>query len=121
MTDRADHGSGGNGEPLAIVRRPGNAGCNTAADRIEAARLLLAQLPRRLRRKVLARVGSGGETHEFLTWLTAKSRRLHYSTGTTITEEIQAGSWRSPHRSGRRPITATARCRKVPAVHGHSR
>ena len=40
------------GEPLAIVLRPGNAGSNTAADHIEAAGLALAQLPRHLRRKV---------------------------------------------------------------------
>ena len=36
MTAWADHGAGGNGEPLAIVLRPGNAGSNTAADHIEA-------------------------------------------------------------------------------------
>ena len=58
--------------------RPGNAGSNTAADHIETARLALAQLPRPLRRRVLVRADSGGGTHEFLTWLTAKSRRLHY-------------------------------------------
>jgi hypothetical protein len=78
MTAWADHGPEGNGEPLAIVLRPGNAGSNTAADHIEAARLALAQLPPRLRRKVLVRADSGGGTHEFLTWLTAKSRRLRY-------------------------------------------
>ena len=39
MTAWADHGAGGNGEPLAIMLRPGNAGSNTAADHIEAARL----------------------------------------------------------------------------------
>jgi hypothetical protein len=55
------------------VLRPGNAGAITAAGHLEAARLALAQLPRRLRRKVLARADSGGGTHEFLTWLTAKS------------------------------------------------
>jgi hypothetical protein len=38
------HDPEGNGEPLAIVLRPGNAGSNTAADHIEAARLALAQL-----------------------------------------------------------------------------
>ena len=43
MTAWADHGAGGNGEPLAIVLRPGNAGSNTAADHIEAARLAVAQ------------------------------------------------------------------------------
>jgi hypothetical protein len=45
MTAWADHGSAGNGEPLALVLRPGNAGSDTAADHIEAARLALAQLP----------------------------------------------------------------------------
>ncbi len=89
MTAWADHGADGNGEPLAIVLRPGNAGSNTAADHIEAARLALAQLPRQVRRKVLVRADSGGGTHEFLQWLTAKSRRLHYSIGMTITEDMQ--------------------------------
>jgi hypothetical protein len=89
MTAWADHGPGRNGEPLAIVLRPGNAGSNTAADHIEAARLALAQLPRGLRRKVLVRTDSGGGTHEFLDWLTSKSRRLHYSVGMVITEDMQ--------------------------------
>lgn len=100
MTAWADHGQAGNGEPLALALRPGNAGSNTAADHIEAARLALAQLPRHLRRKVLVRADSGGGTHEFLTWLTARSRRLHYSVGMTITEAIRdaigkvpAGAW----------------------------
>jgi hypothetical protein len=89
LTAFADHGSQGSGEPLAIMLRPGSAGSNTAADHIEAAKLALAQLPRHLRRRVLIRADSGGGTHEFLTWLTAASRRLHYSVGMTITEEIQ--------------------------------
>jgi Transposase DDE domain group 1 len=72
------------------VLRAGNAGSNTAEDHIETTRLALAQLPRRLRRKVLIRTGSGGGTHGFLTWLTAKSRRLHHSIGMTITEDMQA-------------------------------
>jgi hypothetical protein len=88
MTAWADHGQAGNGEPLALVLRPGNAGSNTAADHIEAARLAIAQLPQHLRRKVLVRADSGGGTHEFLKWLTARSRRLHYSVGMTITEAI---------------------------------
>jgi Transposase DDE domain group 1 len=90
MTAWADHGEAGNGEPLALVLRAGNAGSNTAADHIEAAGLAVAQLPQRLQRKVLVRADSGGGTHEFLTWLTARSRRLHYSVGMTITEEMQA-------------------------------
>ena len=87
MTAWADHGQDRNGEPLAIVLRAGNAGSN-AADHIEAAGLALAQLPRHLRRNVLVRADSGGGTHEFLTWLTTKSRRLAYSVGMTITEPV---------------------------------
>jgi hypothetical protein len=96
MTAWADHGPAGSGEPLALVLRPGNAGSNTAADHVEAARLAIAQLPRHLRRKVLVRADSGGGTHEFLKWLTARSRRLHYSVGMTITEEIQAAVLQVP-------------------------
>jgi hypothetical protein len=90
MTAWADHGQDGTGEPLAIVLRAGNAGSNTAADHIETTKLALAQLPRHQRRKVLIRTDSGGGTHEFLAWLTARSRRLHYSIGMTITEDMQA-------------------------------
>jgi hypothetical protein len=96
LTAWADHGPDGNGEPLAIVLRPGNAGSNTAADHIEAARLAVAQLPRGKRRKVLVRTDSGGGTHEFLDWLTSRSRRLHYSVGMTITQDIQAAVLQVP-------------------------
>jgi hypothetical protein len=99
MTAWADHGQDGNGEPLAIVLRPGNAGSNTAADHIEAARLSLAQLPRQLRGRVLVRADSGGGTHEFLHWLTARSRPLHYSVGMTITEDMQAAILQVPAES----------------------
>jgi hypothetical protein len=58
MTALADHAESGNGEPLAIVLRAGNAGSNTAADHVEAARLSLAQLPRHLRGRVLVRASS---------------------------------------------------------------
>jgi hypothetical protein len=88
MTAWADHGADGNGEPMALVLRAGNAGSNTAADHIEATRLAIAQLPRQLRRRVLIRADSGGGTHGFLDGLTTKSRRLHYSVGMTITENI---------------------------------
>jgi hypothetical protein len=99
MTAWADHGETGNGEPLAIVLRPGNAGSNTAADHIETARLAIEQLPRHLRRKVLVRADSGGGTHEFLTWLTARSRRLGYSVGMTITEDMQEAILKAPASS----------------------
>lgn len=65
-----DHGSGGTGEPVAALLRPGNAGSNTAADHITATRLALAQLPKRHRRgrSTLIRTDSAGGTHEFVAW-----------------------------------------------------
>jgi hypothetical protein len=94
----ADHGAGAGGEPLAIVLRAGNAGSNTAAEHIEVTRLALTQLPRQARRRVLIRTDSGGGTHEFLAWLSAPSRRLHYSAGMTITEEMQQAILALPER-----------------------
>jgi hypothetical protein len=96
MTAWADHGPDGSGEPLAIILRPGNAGSNTAGDHIEATRLALAQLPRRQRRKAVIRADSAGGTHEFLAWLTAASRRLHYSVGFTITGDVQEAIGKVP-------------------------
>ena len=94
----ADHGAGAGGEPLAIVLRPGNAGSNTASEHVEVTRLALAQLPRRLHRRVLIRTDSGGGTHDFLAWLTRPGRRLHYSIGMTITEDMQHAILQLPDR-----------------------
>ncbi|MEZ0072010.1 IS1380 family transposase [Planotetraspora sp. GP83] len=88
MTVFAAHGAGGSGEPLAIMLRPGNAGSNTAADHIDAGAAALAQLPKHRRRQVLIRTDSGGGTHEFLSWLTKPGRRLAYSVGFTLTDDI---------------------------------
>jgi hypothetical protein len=98
LTVFADHGPEGAGEPLAVMLRPGNAGSNTAADHIEATRLGLAQLPRHLRRRVLIRADSGGGTQDFLAWLTKPGRRLAYSVGFTITEEVQQAILTLPGR-----------------------
>jgi hypothetical protein len=92
----ADHGAGAGGEALAIVLRPGNAGSNTASEHIDAARLALAQLPRRQRRRALIRTDSGGGTHDFLAWLAG--RRLHYSIGMTITDDIAEAILTLPDR-----------------------
>jgi Transposase DDE domain group 1 len=83
-----DHGRGGTGEPAVLVLRKGNAGSNTAEDHITAGRLALAQIPVHLHKQVLIRTDSGGGTHEFLNWVT--SRRLKYSIGFNLTEEICA-------------------------------
>jgi hypothetical protein len=99
LTAFADHGPDGTGEPLAVMLRAGNAGSNTAADHIEATRLALAQLPRHLRRQALIRADSGGGTHDFLAWLTKPGRRLAYSVGFTITEDIQDAILKIPARA----------------------
>ncbi|MGW2370734.1 IS1380 family transposase, partial [Streptomyces sp. NPDC001667] len=93
-----DHGTDGSGEPVAALLRPGNAGSNTAADHIEAARLALAQLPKKYRRgrQTLIRTDSGGGTHEFVNWLSARGRWLSYSVGMTITEAIHQAVLRVP-------------------------
>src|SRR6266566_6864820 len=96
LTAFADHGPEGSGEPLAVMLRAGNAGSNTAADHIEATRLALAQLPRHLRRRVLIRSDSSGGTHSFLAWLTRPGRRLAYSVGFTITEDVAGAIGKIP-------------------------
>ncbi|MFD0535217.1 IS1380 family transposase [Actinomadura luteofluorescens] len=88
MTAFIDHGAGGTGEAAALVLRPGNAGSNTAADHITAGRLALNQVPTRLRKQVIIRTDSGGGTHEFLDWVTA--RRVKYSIGFNLTDDICA-------------------------------
>jgi hypothetical protein len=95
----ADHGADGSGEPLAIMLRPGNAGSNTAADHIEATKLAVAQLPRQLRRRVLIRADSGGGTHDLLNWLASPGRRLGYSVGMTITEDMREAILSIPIRA----------------------
>ena len=85
-----DHGPGGTGEPVAALLRPGNAGSNTAADHITAARLALDQLPKKYRRgrRTLIRCDSAGGTHQFVAWLAQRGRWLSYSVGMVITESI---------------------------------
>src|SRR5690606_31612591 len=98
LMEFVDHGHGGSGEPVAGLLRPENAGSNTAADHITAAKLALAQLPARYRRgrKTLIRTDTAGGTHEFVGWLSARGRWLSYSVGMTITEQIHAAVLQIP-------------------------
>jgi len=85
-----DHGPTGTGEPAAPMLRPGNAGSNTAADHKHVLHDALAQLPGQLSwrvgRHVLVRTDSAGGTHEFLDY--CHRRRLQYSIGFTLTDDI---------------------------------
>jgi hypothetical protein len=103
LTVFADHGPGGSGEPLAIMPRPGNAGSNTAADHVTAVKLALAQLPTETRMRVLVRADSGGGTHDFLAWLTRPSRRLQYSVGFTITDDVAEAVAKVPNPRAVKP------------------
>ena len=47
---------------------------------------------------MLIRTDSGGGTHDFLTWLASPGRRLHYSVGMTITEDMQEAILALPDR-----------------------
>jgi len=108
-----DHGTGGTGEPVAMILRKGNAGSNTAADHIEVTKMALRQLPSadpcgRPGRKVLIRTDGAGGTHEFLSWLT--TQRLAYSIGFTLNldmvaklETIPASAWTPAYDADRRP------------------
>jgi hypothetical protein len=67
-----DHGTGGGGEPVAELLRPGRAGSNTAADHVAVLDAALAQVPEPLRRPdahgrvaVLVRTDAAGATREF--------------------------------------------------------
>ncbi|MFE1777229.1 IS1380 family transposase [Streptomyces sp. NPDC059008] len=93
-----DHGRSGSGEPVAALLRPGNAGSNTAADHIATAQFALAQLPKKHRRgrSTLIRTDSGGGTHEFVNWLSARGRWLSYSVGMTITDAIHQAVFKVP-------------------------
>jgi hypothetical protein len=93
-----DHGTGGSGEPVAALLRPGNAGSNTAADHITTTQLALTQLPKSYRRgrRTLIRTDSAGGTHEFVAWLTKRGRWLSYSVGMTITDAIHQAVLKVP-------------------------
>jgi len=57
-------------EPLAGLLCPGNAGANTAGDHPHVLTQALAQLPEKVRARVVVRADSGGGTKEFLTHIT---------------------------------------------------
>ncbi|MBD8057328.1 IS1380 family transposase [Rhodococcus ruber] len=83
-----DHGTGGTGEPVAMLLRPGNSGSNTASDHITVVQDALAQLPLdpayRVGKKVLVRIDGAGGTHHLIEYLT--KRRLSYSIGFGLTD-----------------------------------
>jgi len=79
----------GSEEALAGLLRPGNAGANTAADKIAVLDAALAQLPKRVaaREAILVRADSAGATHELMDC--CRDGRLRFSVGYDLTEPIR--------------------------------
>lgn len=82
-----DHGSGGTGEPLLGMLRPGRANANTAADQIAVLDAALAQLPEELRPRVLVR-GDAGSGVQPLLWH-VHALGLAYSVGISARQPVQ--------------------------------
>jgi hypothetical protein len=76
-------------EALAGVLRPGNAGANTAADKIAVLDTALAQLPAGVaaREAILVRVDSAGATHELAGC--CRDGRMRFSVGFDLTEPVR--------------------------------
>jgi hypothetical protein len=80
--------SGGTGEALAGILRPGNAGSNTAQDHIEVLDLALAQLPRLARdQPLLVRADTGGATHALTDHL--RQRGIRFSISLPADERVR--------------------------------
>ena len=85
----ADHGTGGNGESMAELLRPGKAGSNTAVDHVAVFDAALAQVPAELRAPdehgrvaVLVRTDAAGATKEFAAHL--HQARVEFSVGASL-------------------------------------
>ena len=113
-----DHGSGGAGEPVAELLRPGRAGSNTAVDHVAVIDAALAQLPRPLRTPdpagrvaVLVRTDAAGATKEFAAHLATLG--VTFSVGAslghfdihTALQRLPATAW-NPAYQARKPRAA---------------
>ncbi|MEV6332371.1 transposase [Streptomyces sp. NPDC051909] len=90
-------------EHLVCRLRPGSAGANTAADRIDVATEAVRQLPTRRRGKVLFRADGAGATKEWLVWITTgggnKAYTWEYSVGWSRDEDFWTGPAKVPRRA----------------------
>jgi hypothetical protein len=98
-------------EALAGRLRPGNAGANTAADKIAVLDAALAQIPKRVaaREAVLVRADSAGATHELLAF--CRDGRLRFSVGFDLTEPIRTAILDLPEDAWRATIDQDGRWR----------
>ena len=113
-----DHGTGGGGEPVAELLRPGRAGSNTAADHVTVLDAALAQVPAPVRAPdqtgrvaVLVRTDAAGATKEFACHLSAAG--VEFSLGANLGHfdihgalaALPAAAW-TPAYQARKPRAA---------------
>lgn len=104
-----DHGAGGTGEPLVGMLRPGRANANTAADQIAVLDAALAQLPQRMRERVLVRGNSGSGVQPLL-WH-VHGLGLVYSVGMTARQPVQDALAAVPKQAWRAALDPDGRRR----------
>ena len=107
-----DHGAGGSGEPLAGLLRPGNANANDAADQIAVLDDALAQLPERLRSRVLVRGDSGSGVRSLL-WH-VHHLGLEYSVGVHARQPVLDALAVLPKQAWKKALDADRRPRRAP-------
>jgi hypothetical protein len=91
-------------ECLAMLLRPGNAGSNTVTDHIEVLAAAIAQLPARMRSRLMVRVDGAGASHELvghLLKLASPRRKVLFTCGWMITpadedaiKMVPASAWK---------------------------
>jgi hypothetical protein len=113
-------GSIANTGELAVIRlREGNAGANTAADNIEVAAAVVAQIPARWRRKVIFRIDGAGATKELLAWIkntaAARGHDWRYCVGFDVTEPVRKAIVKVPKKAWAAALTPDSKVR--PGAH----
>jgi hypothetical protein len=105
-----DHGTGGTGEPLAAMLRPGKATANDAADQIAVLDAALAQLPEQVRSQVLVRGDTGAGVHGFVWHI--HTLGLQYSVGIYARQPVLDALAVLPRQAWRRALDAEGRPRQ---------
>jgi Transposase DDE domain group 1 len=105
-----DHGTGGTGEPLAGLLRPGKANANDAADQIAVLDAALAQLPVEHRSRVLVRGDTGSGVRDFV-WH-VHNLGLEYSVGVYGRQPILDALDAVPKQAWKKALDADGRPRE---------
>jgi hypothetical protein len=105
-----DHGTGGTGEPLVGMLRPGRANANNAADQIAVLDAALAQLPEQVRPRVLVRGDAGSGVQPLLWHVTHLG--LAYSVGVSARQPVQDALDAVPTQAWRAALDPDGRPRR---------